>query len=188
MTSHQPALALLATELHAAADATAARNEAGIEEALTLLADAPRVFVHGAGRSGLALRMTAMRFMHLGLAAHVVGEATTPAIAAGDVLLVATGSGTTGGIVRAVETAVEVGARVIAITTAPDSPVGRAAAVVLVVPAPEKQDHAGLASVQYAGGLFEQTVVLLGDALFHTLWQRSGVPAEELWPRHANIE
>src|SRR5680860_827298 len=53
---------------------------------------AGRVFVLGAGRSCLALRMTAMRLMHLGLTVHVVGEVTAPAIAAGDVLLAASGS------------------------------------------------------------------------------------------------
>lgn len=66
---------------------------------------APRVFVAGAGRSGLALRMAAMRLMHLGLAVHVAGDATTPAISEGDLLLVASGSGTTAGVVQSVNTA-----------------------------------------------------------------------------------
>ncbi|CAN5151158.1 6-phospho-3-hexuloisomerase [soil metagenome] len=149
---------------------------------------AGRVFVLGAGRSGLALRMTAMRLMHLGLTVHVVGEVTTPAIAAEDVLLVASGSGTTTGIVRAAETAVSVGASVIALTTAPGSPLAALAGVVVTVPAAEKQDRAGDRSAQYAGSLFEQAVVLIGDALFHTLWQSSGQSADNLWPRHSNLE
>lgn len=153
-----------------------------------LLADADRVFVVGAGRSGLALRMTAMRLMHLGLEVHVVGDVTTPAIAAGDVLLTASGSGTTGAIVRAAESAAEAGARIAAITTAADSPLADLATAVVVVPAADKLDRSGTASAQYAGGLFEQLVVVLGDALFHTLWKRSGASADELWPRHANLE
>ncbi|WP_440709269.1 6-phospho-3-hexuloisomerase [Herbiconiux sp. YIM B11900] len=153
-----------------------------------LIGEAPRVFVLGAGRSGLALRMTAMRLMHLGLDVHVVGEVTAPAIGSGDLLLTASGSGTTGGIVRAAQTAVSVGARVAAITTAPTSPLAQLAAATIVVPAAGKLDRSGAASAQYAGSLFEQTVVLLGDALFHALWQRSGASADELWPRHANIE
>ena len=35
---------------------------------------------------------------------------------------------------------------------------------------------------------FEQVVVLVGDALFHALWQRSGQSADDMWPRHANLE
>lgn len=152
------------------------------------VARADRVFVVGAGRSGLALRMTAMRLMHLGLTVHVVGDVTTPAIRAGDLLLTASGSGTTGGIVRAAQSAVHAGATVAAITTAPSSPLAVLASTLLVVPAAGKLDRSGSASAQYSGGLFEQLVVLIGDAVFHTLWQRGGASADELWTLHANLE
>ena len=76
----------------------------------------------------------------------------------------------------------------VAITTATDSPLGQLSAEVLVVPAAAKLDRSGTASAQYAGSLFEQTVVLLGDALFDALWKRSGLTADDIWPRHANLE
>ncbi|MGI9825344.1 6-phospho-3-hexuloisomerase [Agromyces sp. Marseille-Q5079] len=153
-----------------------------------LIASSPRVFVAGAGRSGLALRMTAMRLMHLGLSVHVAGEVTAPAIQAGDLLLTASGSGATEGIVRAAQVATSVGARVAAITTAPESPLGELSTALIVVPAAGKLDRSGAASAQYAGSLFEQAVVIVGDAVFDALWQRSGATADELWPRHANLE
>jgi len=168
-----------------AADADSVASLAALAEGVR---SADRVFLLGAGRSGLALRMTAMRLMHLGLDVHVVGEVTTPAILAGDVLLAASGSGGTAGIVRAAETARAAGATVLAITTAPASALADSADVVVVVPAAEKQDHRGALSEQYSGGLFEQSVMFIGDAVFHTLWQASGATAEELWPRHANLE
>lgn len=184
------ALALVRSELDTLVDRLLA--EPSTVRALDELADqllaARRVFVLGAGRSGLALRMTAMRLMHLGLEVHVVGEVTAPAIAAGDVLLTASGSGTTGGIVRAAETAVKAGAGIAAITTAPGSPLAGLATALVVVPAAAKLDRSGAASAQYAGSLFEQLVALLGDAVFHALWLRSGATADELWPRHANLE
>jgi len=181
-------LGLIAAELQDVVAALRSADQAPFERALTLLGDAERVFVHGAGRSGLALRMTAMRLMHLGFDVHVVGEVTTPAIRRGDVLLVASGSGTTGGIVQAARTADEAGARVLAVSTTADSPLAAVADTTLVVPAATKTDRSGTASAQYAGGLFEQAVMLLGDALFHALWQRSGHSADDLWPRHANLE
>lgn len=153
-----------------------------------LLRGARRVFVFGAGRSGLALRMTAMRLMHLGYAVHVVGDATAPAIGRDDALLVASGSGTTPGVLRAAQTAVASGARVAVITAAESSPLVELADAVLLIPAQTKQDHSGQVSAQYSGSLFEQSVVLVGDAIFHALWQASGVSAESLWPRHANLE
>jgi 6-phospho-3-hexuloisomerase len=159
-----------------------------LEDAGAALLGARRIFVLGAGRSGLALRMTGMRLMHLGLVVHVVGEVTTPAILAGDVLLVASGSGTTASIVRAADAARVAGARIVAITTASRSPLADLADVTVVVPAAEKQDHAGILSAQYAGSLFEQSVVFVGDALFHSLWTSSGASAETLWARHSNLE
>ncbi|MGH3705322.1 MAG: 6-phospho-3-hexuloisomerase [Agromyces sp.] len=161
---------------------------AALSSVAAAIAEAPRVFVLGAGRSGLALRMTAMRLMHLGLDAHLVGDATAPAIAPGDLLLTASGSGTTGTIVRAAQTAATIGARIAAITTAAGSPLAELADSVVVVPAADKLDRSGAASTQYAASLFEQTVMLIGDALFHALWKHSGSDPEELWRRHANLE
>nr|WP_104197458.1 6-phospho-3-hexuloisomerase [Cryobacterium sp. M15] len=182
------ALGLIFAENSHVVNSLRSASASSLDEAATALAAAPRIFVLGAGRSGLALKMTAMRLMHLGLDVHVVGEVTSPAIASGDLLLVASGSGTTGAIVRAAETAQSVGANILALTTAPESPLGRLAAVTVVIPAAAKQDHAGQVSAQYSGGLFEQALLLVGDALFHTLWQASGATAEQLWPRHANLE
>ncbi|PPF87802.1 6-phospho-3-hexuloisomerase [Subtercola sp. Z020] len=181
-------LTLVGREVAGVLDRLARDNMQALDALATLLTEAPRVFVLGAGRSGLALSMTAMRLMHLGLTVHVVGEVTAPAIGAGDLLLTASGSGTTHTIVRAAELATDAGATVAAISTAAASPLADLAAVVVVVPAAGKQDRSGEASAQYAGSLFEQSVVLLGDALFHALWMRSGASADELWPRHANLE
>jgi len=169
-------------------DALAALNPLSLEQAVHELQSATSIFVLGAGRSGLALRMTAMRLMHLGLTVHIVGEVTTPAIGRGDVLLVASGSGTSQAIVRSAQTANDVDAVVITLTTATNSPLADISSIVVEVPAAEKQDRAATKSVQYAGSLFEQAVVTIGDAFFHSLWLRSGQSADDLWPRHANLE
>ena len=181
-------LAAVGAELHDLVARLVDERAAELDAVAAALADAPRVFVHGTGRSGLALRATAMRLMHLGLTVHVVGEITTPAIEDGDVLLTASGSGTTGGVVRAAETARAAGARVLALTTDGSSPLAGLAATTVVVPAAGKEDRSGTASAQYAGSLFEQAVLVVGDALFDVLWRRSGAAADDLWPRHANLE
>lgn len=155
---------------------------------IPLIQQAGRVFVVGAGRTGLALKAAAMRLMHLGLTVFVVGETTTPAITAGDLLIAGSGSGTTSSIVKAAEKAVAAGARVVAISTTATSPLAAVATLVVVLPAARKQDHGGEISRQYAGSLFEQSVLLLLDAVFQTLWGLDGTPAEEIWQRHANLE
>ena len=182
------AIHVIAREDATLADALGSLNPHSLERAVGELHRADSIFVLGAGRSGLALRMTAMRLMQLGLTVHVVGEVTTPAIGHGDVLLVASGSGTTEAIVRSARTAIDVGAIVITLTTATKSPLANLSSVLVEVPAAEKLDRAATKSVQYAGSLFEQAVVTIGDAFFHSLWLKSGQSADELWPRHANLE
>lgn len=165
-----------------------ALSEEQAEAIPQLLLGARRVFFMGAGRSGLALRMAAMRMMHLGLTTYVAGEVVTPAIDRGDVLVVASGSGTTFGVVHAAEVAKKVGADVLAITTAPGSALGALATAVVTIPAAVKHGDVSGSSQQYAGSQFEQTVLLLMDIVFHELWQRRGDAAEVLWKRHANLE
>jgi len=150
--------------------------------------NADRIFLIGAGRSGLALRSAAMRLMHFGLTVFVAGETTTPAIREGDLLIAASGSGTTSTIVKAAEKAAATGAIVAAISTTNTSPLATLSSLVLILPAAQKQDHGKTISAQYAGSLFEQAVLLLTDAIFQTLWAADGTPAEELWKRHANLE
>lgn len=182
------ALRIISGELSRLAERIAAGGEDAANGVVEEIRAAKRVFVLGAGRSGLALRMTAMRLMHLGLAVHVAGDTTTPAIAEGDLLVAASGSGTTPGIVRAATTAKKVGARIVVLSTTEDSALADLADRVLVIPAAAKLDRSESASAQYAGSLFEQGVVLVGDALFHALWKSGGRSADELWPRHANLE
>ncbi len=168
---------------------TAAKIDAAQMAALAgQLGQPGRVFIAGAGRSGLVLRMAAMRLMHLGMDVHVAGDTTTPAIAAGDLLLLASGSGTTSGVVKSAETASKAGARIAAFTTNPDSPLGKLADALVIIPAAQKTDHGSSVTRQYSGSLFEQVLFLASEAIFQSLWDNTDAPAEELWLRHANLE
>jgi 6-phospho-3-hexuloisomerase len=149
---------------------------------------ADRIFVAGAGRSGLVLRMAAMRLMHLGLNVHVAGDTTTPAISSGDLLLVASGSGTTSGVVKAAETAARAGACLAAFTTNQGSPLAGLSDALVIIPAAQKTDHGSSLSRQYSGSLFEQVLFLATESVFQTLWDNADEPAEQLWLRHANLE
>lgn len=147
-----------------------------------------RIFIISAGRSGFAMRSAAMRLMHLGLQVYVVGDTTTPAIGKDDLLIAASGSGTTSGIVRAAEKARSVGANLVALTADPDAALAKLADHVVHIPAAGKEEHGSGKSEQYAGSLFEQFLLLLMDAVFQSLWKLDGTPADELYKRHANLE
>lgn len=152
------------------------------------LKEAKHIFVTGAGRSGLAMKSAAMRLMHFGFTVYVVGETTSPAIEEGDLLITASGSGTTSSVVTASEKAKKIGAKVVSYSTTTSSPLAQNSDLVVVIPAAQKQDHGKTISAQYAGSLFEQAILILSDAVFQTLWDEKGTPAEELWKRHANLE
>lgn len=148
----------------------------------------PRIFIVSAGRSGFAMRAAAMRLMHLGLQVYIVGDTTTPAINQEDLLIAASGSGTTSGIVRAAEKAVSVGAKLVTLTADPNAALAKLADHVVYIPAAGKEEHGSGKSAQYAGSLFEQFLMLLLDAVFQSLWKLDGTPAAALYQRHANLE
>src|SRR5690625_3860939 len=106
-----------------------------------------RIFFAGYGRSGLVARMIAMRFMHLGHRAHVVGDATTPSIGAGDTLLLVSRSGRRAAVLLAQAAKAE-GARVVAVTQGGGGDLEELADHVLGLPGTER-------SVQFGGALFE---------------------------------
>lgn len=149
---------------------------------------ASHIFITATGRSGFAMRSAAMRLMHLGLKVYFVGETTTPAILKGDLLIAASGSGTTSTIVRAAQKAKEVEARVVAISTQEHTLLSDLSDHLVLIPAAGKQELESSRSGQYAGSLFEQFLLLLMDSVFQSLWKSEGIPATVLWTRHANLE
>jgi 6-phospho-3-hexuloisomerase len=159
-----------------------------VDNFINEIKQANAIFMIAAGRSGFSMRSAAMRLMHIGFTVYFVGETTTPAIRSGDLLIAASGSGTTSTIVKAAEKAISTGARVVAITTAENSPLATTASHVVHVAAAGKQEHNSTRSAQYAGSLFEQFLLLFNDAVFQTLWQTKQESAEDMWERHANLE
>ncbi len=153
---------------------------------------AKRVFLAGAGRSGLAVRAFAMRLMHLGLSVHVAGDVTTPAIAAGDLLVVGSGSGETASLAAAARKARSVGAAVALLTIHPGSTIGGQSELTVRIPAvtPKAARPAAGAvqSIQPMGSLFEQLLGLTFDALVMDLMEHTGVDAGRMFARHANLE
>jgi 6-phospho-3-hexuloisomerase len=168
--------------------------DAGSLDALQArVAAAARVYVAGAGRSGLMVRAFAMRLMHLGLAVHVVGDVTTPAFQAGDLLVVGSGSGETGSLCAVARRAKALGGALAVITIVPGSTLGLLADVVvrLDAPSPKAAQRPGAPphpSVQPMGSLFEQGLLLLLDTIVMRLAATRGAPDSELFARHANLE
>jgi len=158
-----------------------------------------KILVMGAGRSGLVGRAFAMRLMHLGYNVYVLGDTIVPSIGKDDIVIAISGSGRTKLIVTAAEAAKKVGAKVIAITSYPDSPLGKLADIVVEIPGRTKIAdteldyfarqilgiHEPLAPL---GTLFEDTALAFLDGVTVELMHRLGKTEDELRARHANIE
>jgi 6-phospho-3-hexuloisomerase len=151
---------------------------------------ADKVFVAGAGRSGLAAKAFAMRLVHFGLDAHVVGETTTPNYEPGDLLVIASGSGETGSLVAIAAKARRIGGTVALVTILPDSTVGRMADLLVRLPAPTPKADAGDVppSIQPMGSLFEQSLLLFFDAIVLRLMELRADDTHTMFARHANLE
>ncbi len=145
------------------------------------------VFLAGEGRSGLVARGFAMRLVHLGLSAHVVGESTTPALRKGDLLVAVSGTAESEITCTRVELALKQGARVAALTASEGSPLASAANLAVVIAAATGARGAA-ASGQYGGSQFEQAALVLLDAIVLRLQERLGQSAGEMDARHATVE
>jgi 6-phospho-3-hexuloisomerase len=162
------------------------QGEAFVEAVLK----AKTVFIAGAGRSGLMARGFAMRLMHMGFDVHVAGDATTPAIQKGDLLIVCSGSGETASLASMVKKAAELGAGTALVTIFPDSTIGRVAQTVVRIQAPTPkglQDN-GTTSIQPMGSLFEQSLLIFLDSAIMGLMEKKGLDSDRMFARHANLE
>jgi 6-phospho-3-hexuloisomerase len=149
---------------------------------------AKRVFVGGAGRSLLMMKAFAMRLMHLGISAHVVGETITPAVEPGDLLILGTGSGQTRTTLAIMEAARDRGARTAAITAHPTSPIARGADIVLEIQTPITGRDLPFRSHQPPGSLFEQCLLILCEGVVLRLMQPLGTTEEQMRARHTKLE
>lgn len=156
----------------------------------TAILDANRIFVVGKGRTGLQMRAFAMRLMHLGLQVHVVDDVTTPAIQAGDLLIIGSGSGRTASLVRYAESVQSIGASLATITGNQASPIAKLAQIIVYIPASnfKSDSRAENKSVFVMGSLFEHSLGLLCDLMVIQLKEMLNQSEDDMNARHANLE
>ena len=173
--------------------------EEDIENFIEIITTADNIFVTGAGRSGLAAKAFAMRLMHLGLSSYVVGETISPAINAGDCILAISGSGETNTIVTAAKISKKRGAKVLALTSYPESSLGQLADGIIHVKGRTKvevddenylkrQIKGNYTSLTPLGTAFELTSLVFLDGLVSELMEAMGKTEEDLKNRHTVLE
>jgi len=175
-------------------------SEKEIETMLAVILDAKdkKIVTIGTGRSSFVGKCFALRLMHLGFNVYVIGETITPALRDGDLVVAISGSGTTNTVVTQAEVAKEIGAKVLSITSHPDSPLGSISDYVVEVKGRTKiareddyisrqmmGEHEPLAPL---GTMFELSALVFLDSIIAELMHRMGKKEEDLRKRHAAIE
>jgi 6-phospho-3-hexuloisomerase len=163
-------------------------KKAEVDALVEAILEAETIFIAGAGRSLLMLSAFAMRLVHLGLRAFVVGETSTPAIGADDLLIAGSGSAVTRTTLAMVEAAHERGARVCTITANPDGPIPQASDFVVEIPWPLTKISNGELMPQPPGSLFEQCLLVLGEHIIMRLMDELGTTPQEMRARHSKLE
>ncbi len=151
-----------------------------------LFFQANHIFVYGAGRSGLVAKAFAIRLIHLGFQAFVVGETITVPVQKGDLVVIVSGSGETIPAVMTAEIAYDLGADVISITGKKDSEIAKFATITLFISANCSEDE----RKRFAplGTLFEASVWILLDGLVADLLESKQEDEETMRKRHATLE
>lgn len=164
-------------------------DESDVNKFIGILNSDRRIFVIGEGRSGLMGKSFAMRLMHLGATVYAVGETITPAIEKGDIMVAISGSGTTKNVVMAAEKAGKIGCTILAVTTNPESDLGKTAEYTIHVPAATKYRREGeSASIQPLGSLFDQCAHILFDSICLGYAESKKQDNGSAFLRHSNLE
>ncbi|MFD9627459.1 6-phospho-3-hexuloisomerase [Peribacillus muralis] len=159
------------------------------EELINQILESKKIFVAGAGRSGLMGKSFVMRMMHMGIDAYVVGETVTANLEKDDLLIIGSGSGETKTLVAIAEKAKSLGGIVAAITIAPESSIGELADIIVKLPGVTKDQSEGDdRTIQPMGSLFEQTMLLFYDASILRIMERKSLDSNKMYGKHANLE
>lgn len=173
-------------------------NDGDAHRFIKMILGAERIFLAGAGRSGLVAGAFGMRLMHLGFTTYVVGDVVTPAIGKRDLLILVSGSGKSPSIIAIAKTSKVKGAQIAALTSFSDSPVGILADQILQIRGrragdPERdyldrQLAGDLYPIPPLGTLFELSAAVFLDAIIDELMEVCCKKEDELKARHTNLE
>jgi 6-phospho-3-hexuloisomerase len=160
-----------------------------VKKLLVEIQKAEKVFFVGVGRVLLSLQSIAKRLAHLGIQTYIVGQITEPAITEKDLLIVGSGSGETAFPLIIAKKAKQYHARVAHIGANPNSSMREYADLFIKIPVSTKLHLPGeIPSIQPMTSLFEQSLLLLGDALALMMIREQNIDMPSLWEYHANLE
>jgi len=162
---------------------------------INVIIRAPRIYIIGAGRSGLVAKAFGMRLVHLKKKVFIVGETITPAMRKGDLLIAVSGSGKTTWVVETAKASKLLGGKVAALTWDANSELARLANIVVLIESeaiPRKitgyttRELMGI-PLPPLGSLFEISTLIFFEACVLELMGRLGIQEKEMKKIHSNL-
>lgn len=172
-------------------------DENTVEEIITEILKANKIFIVGAGRSGLVGKAFAMRLMQIGFKVYVVGETITPSMDEGDLLIAISNSGETKSVFLASQIAMSLKGKIIVITSIKNSRLAKKATKTIIIDAKHRTDpnrfvqkgfHNEMPSFAPLGTLFEVSTFLFFEGLISSLMERTNRKEEDLKKMHTVLE
>ena len=164
-------------------------DDAAVDRACRMIAEARSVIVYGCGRERLQIMGFAMRLFHLGLKVSVAGDVTTPPAGTGDLVIATAGPGYISTASALIGIARDAGAKVLVITAQPQGKTATLADAVLTIPAQTMADDRGATVLTLPmGSLFEGALFILFEVMILKLRDHLGVTPEAMRANHTNLE
>ncbi len=174
--------------LQEVAQAVRSVPETEIARVVDDLLAARRIACYAGGREGLVMRGLVMRLFHAGLDVHSVGDMTTPAVGAGDLVVLSCGPGRISMVEALAGVARRDGARVLYLTAQPRTPPAGLADRVVHIAAQTMADDRNSAAALPMGSAYEIALFVLVDLITNEVRRRRSESVEELRSRHTNLE
>ena len=170
-------------------------SEEELGHAAGIIRGAGKVYVSGAGHTGLISRTFTMKLKHVGVDAYTAFDEINPPFADADLLVAVSQSGETKTVVTLSEKARLLGGRVLAITSMSESTLGRSADCVLELPVASVETEFSALTVfgrmsgrNLSGAVFGFALYALFYAIAARVADIRGECAETIDARHTNLE
>lgn len=164
-------------------------SDKDVDKAVQVIDSSNKIFLKALGRAADSGKSFIMRLGHMGKEVYVLGETNTRNFSKGDLLVICSGSGETKEFILYAEKAKKFGGKLLVFTGNGKSTLAAMADAVILIKAPSKnQEDSGFHSVQPMASLFEQGILIAGDAIILTIMDESHENNAEMFSRHSNLE
>lgn len=163
-------------------DVLSSNDVKNINEAVKAMLAAKQIFIYGVGRSGLVGKAFAMRLVQVGFKAYFIGETITPIVEEGDAVVIISRTGETMSAIQTANIVRRVGAKLIIVTESKGSKLAHTGNIVIYINVRADHNKKHLAPL---GTLFEDSSMILFDAMVSEIMSRIGESEETMRARHA---